>query len=149
MKILPGDEGLEFPRYIAVKSSPKKSKSSHDELQELAEQYCNENGISFLHIPDEMLKFIYAPFLGSALQKNQMLYGWLQNVRKAISEYLLGVPDLILYAQKNGLNTALGVELKTGSGKQRTGQLEFAEKFETIVCRDIESFKEVADKFNN
>ena len=88
MKIRPGDEFLKHPRYIPVRSSTPKAKSSHDELQEAAEQHCNEQGISFIHLPDSMLNFLFAPFLGEALQRNQTLYGWLQKVRKDVSEYL-------------------------------------------------------------
>ena len=148
MKIHPDDIGLKFPRYIKSKGkTPKKAKSSHDEIQIAAESYCNERGIAFVHIPDELLKFIFAPFLGQALQKNRSLYGWLQRVRCDISNYLLGVPDLILLKPTLGWNLSVAVEFKTGAGKQRKGQIKFAEKVNTIVCRDIEHFKKIADEF--
>jgi len=148
MKIHPDDIGLKHPRYIkSGKTKRPKSSDSHDELQDLAEQYLNANRIPFIHIPDILLRFIQLPDLAMMLRNNKSLYGWLMGVKKQTSEYLTGVPDLIIFRQTGDVNLSLGIEFKTGQSKLRKGQRKWFGKIKCYEMRDFESFKKIVDEF--
>ena len=139
---LPKDVGLKFARKTKVVSKARAngSQEMHQYIQDKLEDYCNHNDIMFIHIPDNLMKFLFSPPLASCLAHNKMLYIWLKRVQKDVSKYLLGLPDLLL------IDNAKGVEIKTGAAKPRKGQKKFAEKVHVDIVRTVDEGIEILKK---
>ena len=155
LKINPKDIGpggaLAFARKLAARKPGKPTDGSaakHSQLQADAEQYCKVHDLATVNIPDEMLRFVFGTSVAGVLQHHAPgLYGWLQGVRRAISQSLLGCPDLIILRKHGDWNQSFCAEFKTGASKPRKGQKKFAEKANVRVFRDYESFKLELDRW--
>ncbi len=124
----------------------KGMKETEDQLQEKCENWLEIQRIEFVHIPDTMYKFLYSPLINHLISRDRKVYGWLMGVRKLVSKYLLGLPDLILF-DKGG--KYLAVELKTKTGKVRQGQKNRAKRMPIVVCRSLNEFTETVNKWSD
>ena len=154
IKIHPRDIGplgpLKFARTLRKFVTQKKggSAAKHAQLQADAEQYCNIHSVPFIRIPDGLLSFIFADGVGNSLQRwAPGLYGWLFKIRKEVSDYLLGCPDLICFRKNGSWNYCACFEFKTGGSKPRQGQIKFAKRVNVIVIRDYPAFKIALDEW--
>lgn len=137
---------LKFARIMAKKQAVGGgSSSAHSLLQSQAEEYCQRRGLKYLHVPGDMLRFIYGDSVAGALRGG--LYAWLLRVRRAISLALLGCPDLLVFRKVDKYNLVAAFEFKTGVAKQRQGQRKFAEGVNVMVIRNIEDFRRELDEF--
>ena len=142
-EIHPKDTGLAFPRYIKTGKAPKVNNEPESVLQSQVEGYLDVKGISYIHIPDAMYKFLYSGYLADALKKNFKLYGWLKGIQKVVSNSFLGLPDLLIF--KAG--KLLAIELKTSKGRTSKSQDKWIKKLNAKVCRSFEEAKEVIDEW--
>lgn len=118
------------------KPKPKKvykaAEMPEEILQELCENYLNQNDIAFIRIPDTLW--------------NNKIPGY---IRQAISKYLKGVPDLNIFFT-NG--TYICVELKTEIGRLSIGQKRFRNKVghdNYYLVRSHEDFKKLVREKRN
>ena len=137
---------LKFARIMAKKRQEGGgSAEAHSLLQAQAEEYCQRKGLKYLHVPGDMLRFIYGDSVAGVLRGG--LYAWLLRVRRAISLALLGCPDLLVFRKLAKYNLVAAFEFKTGEAKPRQGQRKFAEGANVMVIRNIEDFRRELDEF--
>lgn len=115
-------------------------------LQRICEHYLLVQKIEFFHIPDTLFQFIYSPLINNLISKNRYVYQWLQGVRKLVSKYFLGLPDIIIF-DKSG--KYLAIELKTKTGKLREAQKKKSQKMDVKLCRDFNTFKSLVNEWRN
>lgn len=114
-----------------------KWQGKESDLQRQCEQYLELfQNIATIRIPDAVYRAIFASSLHP-------------KIKRLISGYIKGLPDIILLKEKNGVTQALCVELKTETGKMSQGQKAFAKIVTVHVVRSFESFVELVDKFNS
>lgn len=106
-------------------SDYKKTAKNEAELQTVCEQWLRENKIYFVHVPDSAY----------------------QNKRSA--HKLLGVPDLLVFIPegKGHYNRSVLFELKSKTGKIRTGQERTARQVNVIVIRSFAAFVDEMQDF--
>lgn len=112
------------PGAILPPAKAKKPKAratiKEKDLQSMAENLCIALGIRFFRIPDKLMGFLanYAP-------------PW---VRVFVARYFAGVPDLMLFKRRDGLNEVRFIEIKTEAGKVSQGQAKWHSGLDVIVC---------------
>lgn len=130
-----------------VRMKVSQIQESESELQAECERFLRQNLIEFFHWPDELNSFLYGPHLAQFLSKNRTLYNWMQGIRKLISKYVLGFPDLAIFKKKGEYNSCLFIELKTKKGSLTQAQKKFAKHNNVALIRDFETFREVVTKW--
>lgn len=120
---------------------------SESGLQTECEGYLDDNLIEFFHWPDQLNSFLYGPHLAQFLSKNRTLYNWMQGIRKLISKYVLGFPDLAIFKMKGEYNSCLFVELKTKKGTLSQAQKKFAKHNNVALVRDFDTFVKIVTEW--
>ena len=107
------------------------------DLQSQCEEYLQYHpDITAVRIPDSAYRAIFA---NSSIQPH---------IKRQISSFLKGIPDLILLRScDNGENRALCIELKVGDNKLSQGQKHFAEKVNVHVIRRLEDFVKLIEEW--
>jgi len=122
------------------KNRKKATGQKEAEIQDYVEQYLNLKGIRFLRIPDAVYRACGLPGLQPA-------------DRQAISEYLKGVPDLIIFKREFINNTptvdnsALMIELKRKGEVQRGSQRAWAKGLSVNTCDSFDDARILIDKW--
>jgi len=117
------------------------------ELQGLCEQYLDLKGAEYVHWPDNLNSLLFSPVFHHYLAKNQSLYRALQKVKKTISRYWLGFPDLAIFSPNEIDNHCLLIELKTKTGQLSGGQKRFHRHHRVHICRTFEEFRETYENW--
>ena len=120
------------------KSKPKKKPKGPKEqvIQAQVEGYLRLKGIQFLHIPDVVYRMC------SPLSRIPV---W---DKRTISQYLKGVPDLLIFTKEadKQANTCLILELKRKNGKARDSQLAWHKGLKVFVPQSFEEAKTIIDE---
>lgn len=111
-----------------------KVQDAEADIQGMAEQLCAIHGIPFLRLPDALLRTVFA-------NPSTPLH-----IKKICSEYLKGIPDLILF-NKNS-QKYLGIEIKTERGRLSHAQKRWQRMIGTKVTHGWETTKQAIDEFN-
>jgi len=134
--------GNDMPAYPKSKQTGNKTITAEEfksinanekALQDRCEEYLQYfPDIAVIRIPDAVYRAIFANNFVSA------------HIKKLISKYLKGLPDLILLKKHDSFFCkAVCIELKTKKGKQSQGQKHFANKVPVILCRSFEHFQKI------
>lgn len=114
-----------------------KWQGNESDLQNLCEGYLlHFPQIAIIRIPDVVYEAIFS---------NSNLPVW---IKKLVSKYLKGLPDLVLLKQDGLTTKALCIELKTEKGKQSQGQKKFGNIVRVHIVRSFEVFIKLIDEFN-
>jgi hypothetical protein len=119
-------------------------KETEDQLLQKCEEWLGWERIEYTRIPDSLFRFLFGDKLSYYLSRNTLLYNLLQGVRKQISKYLLGFPDIVIFSMDGRY---LACELKTKTGKVRQGQKNKAKKMKIHVIRDFQDFRVLVNNF--
>ena len=109
---------------------------SEEALQEQCEQYLDARGLQWIHIPASALRVCSWDSPATIGQKRE------------VSDYLKGVPDLMVFAPRAAertTTTALLVELKVGRNKRTQAQERWAAQTNVCECRDFDTFRGLVD----
>jgi hypothetical protein len=110
---------------------------SEDSLQAMCEQYLDLLGLRWVHIPRGALT----------------ICSWQSSAhvaaKRAVSDYLKGIPDLLIFGPYTGgkYTQALLVELKIGKNTRTHAQKEWARLTNVHEVRDFDTFKGLVDGF--
>lgn len=106
-------------------------------LQGMAEQYLEARNVKPIRVPD---------LFWQSLINNPSIPVY---VKKYISEYLKGLPDLIIPKRRGNETLILPLEIKTEKGIMSKAQLDWQETLGTVVTRGWEETLGVMEKFLN
>ena len=126
------NEALERANNNRNSAREKKKKigfqGKESELQKMCESYLKQNGLRYVHIPDNVLRYIKttAPI-------------W---ITTQLSKAFKGVPDLMVFQG----DKSLLVELKNVKGKLSQGQINWHKGVDVKVVRDFDTFKRLVDE---
>ena len=120
-KIDPRFIGAAFPKKKRVRNSPKKATEPEAAVQARAEEYLMARNVAFIRLPDALWRSIIAA-------KDIPIW-----TKKSISDYLKGLPDLIIFHPKD-LGRVKCIEIKTEVGKLSAAQSTWQDKIGTVVC---------------
>lgn len=113
-----------------------KWQGKESDLQKQCEEYLTYfPNIAVIRIPDAAYRAIFASNLSA----------W---IKRIISKYLKGLPDLILLRQVGAKTFALCIEVKTEKGKLSQGQKHFGSIVNVQVIRSFDDFVEAVKKFS-
>ena len=102
-----------------------------DEPQRQCEQYLRVRKIDYIRIPDWIYRLVTSN----------------PKLRKWISQYFKGLPDLMIFRQwSSPYNLALFVELKKKGGQLGQGQEALGRRLNVLVIREFEVFVIVVEK---
>lgn len=112
-------------------------------LQSNCESYLNLLHIPYIRIPDVLYSVIFG---NSYASKRIPVY-----VKKVISGFLKGLPDLIILKEMQGTiyNKALCIELKSKTGRLTKEQRQFGAILNLVVVRSFDDFKNIVNEFYN
>jgi len=119
------------------KEAPKKVKDPEKVIQALAEQYLEMKNVRPIRVPDLMW---------NKIMNNQTIPVY---VKRYISEYLKGLPDLIIPKKRGNETVILPLEIKTEKGIMSKAQLDWQESLGTVVVHGWEECHGVMEKFLN
>ena len=108
------------------------------EIQEMVEKYCDLKGLRYHRMPDSLYRWIF-----STQSKVPV------HVKKQCSDYMKGVPDMIIMAPHGAYNQCLLLEIKADKGKLSQGQKNWHKGLNVCVAYGFESCKETIDNFIN
>lgn len=111
---------------------------AENDLQDSCEGWLLRNKIRFIRIPGALFAFIYRKSHKGPPGFSVWLYRLLMPLRKIVSYYFSGVPDLIILFQ-NG--RYLCAELKNKKGAPTGSQKKFSGLAPVHIFRDLESLK--------
>ncbi|MCP4986636.1 MAG: hypothetical protein GY928_11450 [Colwellia sp.] len=103
------------------------------DIQKKAQDYLNEWGLRWFHIPDPVLGFL-------AQNANSQ-------IRNIISRELRGVPDLIIFSKSGEYNHCLLLELKAETGRLTQGQVNWHKNLNVAVTYGWDEAREAIDGF--
>lgn len=120
--------GLMFEKFQKAKRTIKSTKPEAV-LQQQCESYLDLLGLEYIRIPNSLWAIVMRSGCQGAINE--------------ISDYLKGVPDLMICKK----NQYLAVELKTEVGKLSQSQNKKIKALDGIVIRSFGHFKELVDEF--
>jgi hypothetical protein len=129
---LPFSKAKATRRYFMEVDEFKATTDTEEALQRQCEQYLRARKIDFVRIPDWIYRLVTSN----------------PKLRKWISQYFKGLPDLMIFRQwKSPYNLALFVELKKKGGQLSQGQEALGRRLNVLVIREFELFVVVVDRF--
>lgn len=111
--------------------------SDESSLQRQCEEYLDLHRITYIRVPDAIYKAIF----GTTDIK--------PHIKRLISSFIKGLPDLTILIKGVKYNQALCVELKTSKGKLSQGQKSFAKNVNVHIVRSFEDFEKLVNAFSN
>jgi hypothetical protein len=129
--------GLAFPKPERKQRIKVKNETElEDSVQDRAERYLDSLGIQFIHLPSSLFTSI--------------IFGSNQRAKNEVSEYLKGIPDLLIIIPHNSgmYNFTHALELKREKGgKISQGQRSWALKANVSFAFGWEAVKAEIDNF--
>lgn len=113
-------------------TKPRVKESS---IQSQVESYLKAKGIEYIRFPDSLYRYIFA---------NQSIP---IHVKKQCSDYMKGIPDLIILTKSKAYNDCLLLEIKAKDGKLSQGQKNFAKHLNVETGWGFEDCKGIIDNF--
>jgi hypothetical protein len=147
MPIHPKDLHAKFKRQVKTgRLTVEYFQEPEDVLQRKCEKYLENKRLTFIHVPDLLFKFLFGKSLANYIKSQYILYSTLQNVRRQISKYFLGFPDLVIFSGTK----YLAVELKKKKGgKVSQGQRNYHELIPVTVIKDFPTFRRTVDEWES
>ena len=105
------------------------------DIQGQLEKYLNLKGIRFVRFPDSLYRFIFA---------NPKIP---PHIKKQCSEFMKGVPDLIILTPSESYNQCLLLEVKRDDGKVTQGQKNWHKGLNVSVGYGLEECMQMIDDF--
>jgi len=128
--------GLALPTTAKAKKKVPRAKTPEAVIQSQVEAYLTRLDLDFFHVPEFVLN---AAFGWNPHRTGPEFYAM-----KNASQDIKGFPDLMITSRKH-YGLVLWIELKTETGKEKSGQKEWARKVGTHLCRSTEEAKAVID----
>lgn len=118
-----------------AKRNTKKPRVKESTIQEQLESYLDLKGIEYIRFPDSLYRYIFA---------NPQIP---IHVKKQCSEYMKGVPDLIILTKSKTYNDCLLLEAKAKDGKLSQGQKNYAKHLNVVTGYGFDECKQAIDDF--
>lgn len=120
---------MQIPKKTA---KPRVKESS---IQSQLEHYLDLKGIEYIRFPDSLYRYIFA---------NQSIP---IHVKKQCSDYMKGVPDLIILVKYGKYNMCLLHEVKAKDGRASQGQKNYAKRLNVETGYGFDECKAIIDNF--
>jgi hypothetical protein len=103
--------------------------------QNQLEKYLALKGIKFIRFPDSLYRYIFAnPVIPI-------------HVKKQCSDFMKGIPDLIILTPNKAYNSCLLLEVKAEDGKLSQGQKNWHKGLNVYVGYGFDACREIIDGF--
>jgi len=113
----------------------KKPRVKESTIQDQLEHYLDLKGITYVRFPDSLYRYIFA---------NPMIPIY---VKKQCSDYMKGVPDLIILTPNKSYNDCLLLEVKAKDGKLSQGQKNWQKGLNVYTGYGFEDCKGFIDQY--
>ena len=113
----------------------KKPRVKESTIQDQLEHYLDLKGITYVRFPDSLYRYIFA---------NPMIPIY---VKKQCSDYMKGVPDLIILTPNKEYNDCLLLEVKAKDGKLSQGQKNWQKGLNVYTGYGFEECKGIIDSY--